>query len=44
MKLFNAAEVSNKDPFLHALAFIRKLDEEQLLLRWLNFIYRAYQQ
>ena len=44
MKLFDEAEVSNKDPFLHALTFIRKLDEEQLLIRWLNFIYKAYQQ
>lgn len=35
--------VEDRNPFEQALAFIRSLNEEQLVLRWVNHIYKAYQ-
>jgi hypothetical protein len=43
LKLFDEAQVDGKDPFLQALAFFRSMDDQQIILRWINFIYRAYQ-
>lgn len=43
LKLFDEAQVDGKDPFLQALAFFRSMSDHQIILRWVNFIYRAYQ-
>lgn len=40
---FNGEWVKGRDPFEQALSFIRSLGEEQLILRWVNYIYQAYQ-
>lgn len=34
---------ADKDPFVNAVKFLKKLKAQDLLLRWLNFIYSSYQ-